>query len=284
MADVNCQLEDLSSGALTVGKVFHVYCEGQIPKLDSKSAELRLDTNDKYKLKMIGLDSSKYRQLKLDLVSYQVGEHKIPAVQLVDSEHSIVLGDLNFTVKSVMDPQKPMTEPYGPMILKLMWPLEYWVVLMALFLILLTTTLSLFVRRFRYQSALKKLKLDQYQLSPYRYFQQQVKFEIRNHPELGECLPVFENQFDLYLSRLLNYPVQFRGPRKTKSYLLLKIGKIRNSEIREKLGKEVAGYFAELSLAQKKWDKYEFEQRTRFYELMKDLVEKLEKHKKEMGL
>lgn len=287
MSDVNCRIDLPSkddSSQLTVGQLFHVYCEGDIPKLDQKTAELRLDASAKYKLKMLSLDTSQYRQLKLDLVSYQVGAHSIPAVQLVDTEHSVVLGDLNFTVKSVMDPQNPETEVYGPMgPIKLSWPMEYWLLLIIFSVTLLVVGFAWFIKRWKFQQQLTEIRLDQFQLPPLRYLQQQVRFEIRSHPHLVGSLPNLNSQWDLFISRLFKQPFGYLGHSKSKKFLLTRSSRIRPNEARESLKKQIISFYLELDLAKIKWGNYQTEEKLRFTEVMLSLAERIEKYQKELG-
>lgn len=137
MAELNCSLNVENEKALTVGDRFSFSCEGtDIPALDLAKAEIRLEEADKYKLKLFQVQKSPSGALLLDLTSYQVGEHTLKAVQLVDSENSVLLGDLKFTIESVQNPKEPVKEPFGPW--GPIWFMPY------LFLALVGTALVLF--------------------------------------------------------------------------------------------------------------------------------------------
>lgn len=124
---VNCNLEQQSTEKpLTVGQEFFVLCEGDLPDVkDTQAIELRLEKEDHYKLKLLSLEPVNSKQWSLKMVSYQVGSHDIKAVQVIASDESIVLGDLRFTVSSVMKPEEPIQEPFGVTApVKAAWPLE----------------------------------------------------------------------------------------------------------------------------------------------------------------
>ncbi len=119
MAQVQCRLENPNtpsseSAELTVGSIFQFVCEGEWPALKSDALELRLEKEDQYKLKLMKFETASNNLGRLTVVSYKAGQHKLKSVQLVDPEHSVVLGDLEFTIASVINPQEPPAEPYGP--------------------------------------------------------------------------------------------------------------------------------------------------------------------------
>lgn len=122
------------SGAdnLTVGQHFELNCvvdAGEAADLKPESLELRLENKDKYVLKILKFEKFTDKDIKFTVTSYKAGDHDLKALQVVSGDKSYVLGDLKFSVKSVIQPDKPVSEPYptiGPLGVHL--PVWYWVV------------------------------------------------------------------------------------------------------------------------------------------------------------
>lgn len=162
MANLNCQINipDAEKG-LTVGTVFALDCEGEIPAFQAGASEIRLDAADAYKLKLLDFqkDSSK---LKIKVTSYKVGDHQLKAVQMLDSEHSAVLGDLQFSVKSVLDPNEPRSEAFGPMgPVVLGFPYWFWLLIALFFAFVFGTAYRIWSLKTRRKKWLASMKLQE---------------------------------------------------------------------------------------------------------------------------
>lgn len=148
--DIQCKVAKIfepDQSQLTVGERFSLDCKStdkQFSNIDVTKLELRTDTNDKYKINYERTIRQAEDQIKIYLRSDRVGDHKFEALQLVDSQNSIVLPNFEVSVRSVQDPKNPVQEPYsgfGPVSIAL--PVWFW---LTLFGILFSFFISIFVR------------------------------------------------------------------------------------------------------------------------------------------
>lgn len=230
MAQVQCQIEIPKvdgSDQLTVGHVFYFNCDGDWPALNKESLELRLEEADKYKLKLLDFEFTSKTSAKLTVTSYKAGTHQLKAVQMVDAENSVVLNELQFHVQSVLNPQEPEAEPYGPMGplnigLPLWFPLAILLVLFAL--------IGLFGYRWKLRREKKKLlaemRVNESAQDPYFQFYQSLRKIQRGFS--GAELPASELQahyeslnqaYKIYLARQFEVPTLKWSERKILSDL-----------------------------------------------------------------
>lgn len=136
MSDLQCEIVKIQNPedpSVTVGERFLLKCAGDVASLDLKTAELRLDEAEKYKLKLLRAMKSSSSEIQLEVLSDLVGTHQMKALQLVDKQTSVVLAGFQFEVKSVQDPKSPVQEPFGSWgALTLSIPLLFWLLLVAL--------------------------------------------------------------------------------------------------------------------------------------------------------
>lgn len=155
------------SKELNVGDVFYYVCKGEWPKLNPETIELRIDKEFQYKLKLLAFEVKSSDEARLTVTSYEVGQHKLPAVQLIDAENSVVLGDLEFTIKSVQDPQNPAKEPLGPVDpLSLSLAKIYWVSLLLIVLLVAGYFAGRVYQARQKKRLLKKMNVEQYSQTP----------------------------------------------------------------------------------------------------------------------
>lgn len=130
MADLQCTVQKIQQPeepTMTVGERFLLSCSGAIPEMDGKAAELRLDEKEKYTLKLLRFERKSENEVQLEVLSDRVGKHDLKDVQIVDSQQSLVIPQLQFEVRSVQDPQSPVQEPYGSLgPMNLIVPWYYW--------------------------------------------------------------------------------------------------------------------------------------------------------------
>lgn len=192
MAELQCQIEippiEKMPDELTVGRVFNLHCAGEVPNFQKEKTEIRLDEKDQYALKLLDLDQQG-SNLHLKVTSYQAGEHHLKAVQIVDPEHSAILGNLEFTVQTVIQKEEVKPEPYGPIgpfSLGLPWWFYgFWIVL------LFSLAMFLFVkvkRSLERKKLIEEINSFGTSHTPYTQFTQSVRkwmreYEFLAHPE-----------------------------------------------------------------------------------------------------
>ncbi len=283
MSVVNCQVEipnqetalGKASPEITVGRQFLLQCEGEWPELDSKKMELRLEAADKYKLQVLDFQKTTSSHAQILVTSYKAGEHKLKAVQLVDAERSVVLGDLNFTVKSVINPQEPESEPFGPMgpvTFGLAW--YYFAIPIFVLLLLAAWIFTVLRRRSQKKKLIADMNLSRSALQPMAEASQKLRQILRasHTAEIKDLLPQINEAFRIYLARRFLIPTLAWSDR-----LILKDLKSNHSEIFAVAGKSVAQTLVELARAQKAIDKLELKDIEQLMSLVRKSSELIEK-------
>jgi hypothetical protein len=216
MAEVSCTPTIPSQ--MTVGTIFVIDCDGLLPKMNADKIEIRLDQADKYKLHLLQFEQTDTKA-QLKVTSYVAGEHHLKKVQLVDSENSLVIGDIDLSVQSVLHPEEAKPEPYGPigpMVLSLPW----WYY--ALWLAVVLAAAAFIYRQLKQKIEKKKLveEVNAYgsSLSPYHYFTQSVRRFLREHPffshpealvgaeERRQVLEEMEKTYRIFIGRSFQVP------------------------------------------------------------------------------
>jgi hypothetical protein len=214
ISETKGSLGAVTGDELTVGRPFVLKCDGDWPELNVEKLELRLEEADKQKLKLLKFEKRSGSEAYLLVTSYQVGNHQLKAVQLVDSEHSVVLGDLQFSVQSVIDPAAPPKEPYGPMgPIVFGIPLWFWLTLS----IVLTLVVSLIwwrgARRARRKKWLLEMKLYEKVLSPMAELGKSLRHlqkDLTAGPDLVKNLDL---SYRVYLARMFKSPTLYLSDR-----------------------------------------------------------------------
>lgn len=283
MADVNCRYELPEGKDLTVGDRFTWACEGSVPAIDVSKAELRLEEADKYKLKLFKIQKADNGALLLDVTSYVVGDHNLKAVQLVDAENSLLLGDLKFTVTSVQDPKEPIKEPYGPMGPVRFFPTLFMILILAAVFILLLPVLLSWVKRRRRRKLMDKLDSRSFQYAAFPELHRELRAQQRQYLFLtdpgaeGEeeerklAFVSLKDSFQTYISR------QFRVPAFT-----WRSGRIVNTisqetRLRENALKDLGMTLREIERAERDPNKLTSRDLFQLVRMMKNTSEILEK-------
>lgn len=202
--------------ALTVGHVFFLNCEGAWGPMDKESLELRTGDKNPDTLRLLRFEQKSDSLAQLKLVSYLPGEHKFQAVQMVDKEHSVLLGDVSITVASVQDQQQPVQEPYGPMgPVKLDMPIIYTLAVIAVVLLLAFVIGFRIWRRKQKQKLLLQMRVGESALAPYHEFYRGIReLQRKNEPDLSESAKTLNELYRLYIGRTFKTPALAWGDRR----------------------------------------------------------------------
>lgn len=283
MADLNCRTDLPEGKSLTVGDRFTWACEGSIPALSLEKTELRLEEADKYKLKLFKIQKSEQGALLLDTTSYMVGEHTLKAVQLVDPEHSVLLGDLKFTVSSVQDPKEPVKEPFGPMGPVRFFPVVFLALIAAAVILFSIPFLVSWLRRRRRRKLMESLDARSFQYAPFpelhrnlRSLQREFLFLADFGAEGSEeekktAFLRMKEFFRDYLSR------QFRVPAFQWGSVAIVKALLRETSLKEEALKEVALTLREIERAEKDPVKLTAKDLFQLLKMMKQTSETVEK-------
>lgn len=254
MSQVQCQIEipetESSGKNLTVGQIFNLKCQGEWPELKRETLEIRLEEADKHKLKLLGFEPVSKTEVHLKVTSYKTGNHELKAIQLVDPENSVVLGDLKFTVQSVMDPKEPVAEPYGPYgPLGISLPAWYFVTLAVILALLLGYFGYKWKNRREKRKLLAEMRIHETSQDPYFQFYQTVRKLQRSYsafsgqtPEPQETenfLQSLNEAYKVFLARNFEVPALKWPERKILSDLK-RNHKIFYSEFRLEVRKALA--------------------------------------------
>lgn len=234
--------------SLTVGHVFYLNCEGEWPKLEKLSLELRSGDKNPDTLKLLALEQKSETLAQLKLVSYVPGEHQFQAVQLVDNEHSVLLGDVKITVASVQNSQSPVQEPYpamGPV--KLEMPLIYPLSLGGILILLALALVYRIWRQRQKRKLLEQMRVGESALSPYHDFYKGLRGLQRSFAEnLAQSAQDLNRLYRLYIGRTFKTPaLNWRNGR------ILADIKSSHREYLKENKKQLVQIFAELDRAVK---------------------------------
>jgi hypothetical protein len=221
-SELHCQIQKILSPdepTLTVGERFGLDCEGAVPAFNSKTLQLKVDEADKYKLKLLAFQRRSDSQLRLEVLSDQVGKHDLQTVQLTDGTNVADLKDLRFEVRSVQDPQNPVQEPYGalgPIGLSIPW--FYWMGLIAVLSLAGLLVVSRIYKRIQRRKLMQEIVANASASSPeaelflqLRRFQRDWTFLLNPEQKLSpadsqKSLENLNGSYRLFLSRTFELP------------------------------------------------------------------------------
>jgi hypothetical protein len=239
MSEINCTVNQnapaASPGPLTVGSVFELRCPSSAEQwqgISPEHAELKLAEADKYKLKLLKLDFVSPNEARLTVTSYQPGTHQLVGVQVVDAQAAggttVTLAPLNFAVVSVLDPQKPETEPYGPLgPVKLSLPFWYWLIVAGVIFFFAGIVGYRFWRRQRKRKLLAKMQVLESAQTPYFQFHQSIRRLQREigfattaeNPSLAKAMQELASAYQIYLARTFLIPTLYWTERQIRADL-----------------------------------------------------------------
>lgn len=98
---------------VTVGEVFNLECSGESIALNPKQIKIAWKENP-YGLKILNSAISPQGKWVFQVVSYKVGQYKDAPIEATDGVNTLPLKNIQFEVKSVIDPKNPPKEMFGP--------------------------------------------------------------------------------------------------------------------------------------------------------------------------
>lgn len=222
----NCELKGLSSDGqtatdlpakITVGQKLMLKCEGPLMTISREGLTIEAWDTQKYSLHLIETRELTEAKATLIVTPWQAGEWKVQNPALTDHKVRVGLGDLNYTVASVIDPKtNPEGKPYGPVDpLILAWPLWLWLLASALIcgvLFIFGLGVRKSLRRKRFLTTLEK---NATALSPVNHFNKELRKLQRQIPlgsqtwtdgESQDFFKELESQLRWFLARELVIP------------------------------------------------------------------------------
>jgi hypothetical protein len=226
---IDCHLSQAEQ-AITVGTLISATCEGPWPQLKQDQLRLEIPEDDKYKFVLQKLDFQSATTAQLVVTSYLPGQHDLQNIKLVDGENQVQLRGLKYTVQSVIDPQNPVKEPFGPFGPgTLHIPVWYWGVLGGFILLIALLVAWRVWRRLVWRRLVQKMKSLDSALSPLHQLSKEIR-RMRRHfgyfsglpttpEEISKTTNELDQAFRVYLVRRFHVPAQDWTDRKVLRHL-----------------------------------------------------------------
>ncbi len=172
----------------TVGTPFLLSCEGPAIVMNPGELALELPKAQKYQLKLLASRKLTDSSAEFIATAWAAGDVKLQNPVLTDGTHRIGLGDIHYTIASVVDQKaNPEGKPFGPWA-PLFLPLPLWIWLGVLLIVVaLITPLIIFFRRYlRKKSLSRTLAQNPIALTPYHHFNKELRRLARMIPNRRE--------------------------------------------------------------------------------------------------
>jgi hypothetical protein len=190
MADLQCKLEipkapGLNDNELTVGREFFLECQGDVPKdIDREKINFVLKPEQKYQIHLLGFEFRDSTTVDIKVTSYLAGPLKLDGLVMSDGTQTLNLGNIEYTVQTVIKPPEPQPgeqqpakqEPYGPMGPAVIGvPMVYWAsVVGAIVLVALLAAFRIY-RIAQRRRMIEKLREHDSALSPIAQYHQNMR-------------------------------------------------------------------------------------------------------------
>lgn len=209
---VKCQLEvpvlpkpltDAYHDKITVGRHVLLNCNGEWNKaFDMSRAHFKLDEKQQLVLKLFKAEARSAGSFDIDFTIYKSGQLQIPELILTDDTHEINLGSQNFTIVSVLDPQKE-AKPNGLIFpLNIDWPIIYFIFLF----VVLISALGFIVFRIRKAKRFAQLIEDLKQHTSNSQADVQFYKNMRLAEKENYSIELLEKALRLYCLRVFQVP------------------------------------------------------------------------------
>lgn len=199
MAAIQCKVEipkvsGLVDNELTVGREFHLLCEGDFAKnFNFQKAHFVKAPEQKYLIHFLKGEFVSQTQADLIVTSYAAGDIRWTDLQMTDDQQTISLGSLQYHVESVLpkpDPSKQVpgqepakTEAYGPIgPASLSIPPLYWMLLLGVLILFVSAIVIKVIRIMQRRNMLERLKEHDSAVAPLPQFHQSMRKLQRMHP------------------------------------------------------------------------------------------------------
>ncbi len=264
---------------LTVGTKFGLICEGEPVSLKRDALSLELPKENRYQLRLLETKSLTDTSAEFIATSWTPGDVALKGAVLTDGEARVSLGEIKFTVASVLSPESSQEPypPWGP--LSLSWPLGVWAAIVlgvALIAALITWRLRKVIRRKR---LLRLLEQNPIAIDPYHHFNKELRRLARQIPVLSGAwnendrkayLDEVDSALRWYLARTLILPVFDRSIRDIVGDL-----KRVNKKMHTDLSREFTVVFTELERARKAPGQVSVEDAQQIMELARGLADQV---------
>lgn len=200
---------------LTIGSKFALVCEGPSVSLNKDRLVLELPKEQRFHLRLLETKSLTDNSAEFIAATWATGEIDLKDPILTDGETRVSLGDIKFSVASVLQPDT--AEPYPPWgPLSLSWPLTVWFSLALLIVVFGALVYWRMRRVLRRKRLLNLLEKNPIAIDPYHHFNKELRRLARQIPVVSGAwsekdrrayLDEVDSAFRWYLARTLILPV-----------------------------------------------------------------------------
>jgi hypothetical protein len=215
----NCKVETppKDEKGYTVGEVFEWECGG--PALTLKEPlKVQLPEQGAYALVLLKPLKISENSIRYQATSYRVGNIKFETLDVIDSEGRGFMTDrFELKTQSIIDPQNPPKEPYGPLApYKMGWPMWIFFSAVVVVLVLIAWSLVFFRRRLQKNILEKNIKKFQTPLGAYHQFSKDLRalkrsfvfseYQTWTPEQTAEFLSKLNESFRLFVLREFTVP------------------------------------------------------------------------------
>ena len=223
MSDLNCRLsQEQITQQFQVGSKLVYVCEPLKPdlKIDEfnwTQAQFILSPETKYQIRLLKGQVRSPQEVELTVTSYVPGDYRWPELKLSDQKSTLQLNELSFQVQSVIDPQNPEKEPFGPMgPFELSFPVQFAIAIGFVFLFFMTLIILKVRRVFQKRALVSQITKDPAVQKPLPEFSSVVRklkkdyslfdTQIASELEISECFEKLDSAYRRFLVRRLMVP------------------------------------------------------------------------------
>ena len=223
MSDLNCRLsQEQITQKFEVGSVLNFKCEslkpdGNLQQFDWTKAQFVLNPETQYQIRLLKAQSNNSQEVELQITGYVPGDYKWPDLKISDQKSSLLLNEISFQIQSVLDPQNPEKEPFGPMgPMSLSFPTQF-AMAVGLGVLVIVILLGLKIRRaLQKRNLVRQITKDSIVQKPLAEFSAVIRklkkdysfFDSKeaNELELTQCFEKIDAAYRRFLVRRLMVP------------------------------------------------------------------------------
>jgi hypothetical protein len=201
----DCQFvtQPKEAAGYTVGEVFEISCEGEALTLKEP---LKIQNSEKFQYSLVYLKTLNLTTNKIQFLatSYISAQYNFPFVHVVDSDGGgfISAKPVQWKVRSVIDPQKPPQNPFGPIQpMAMAWP--YWIFFAALLVLAVFVGWGIvfFKRHVQKRNLEKNIRKFQSPMGSYHQFSKDMRV-LKRGVVFSSHVAWTETQAQSYIAKL----------------------------------------------------------------------------------
>jgi hypothetical protein len=230
MSQVECRIQkimNLEKTSITVGERIHLHCQSSEPFLEANPS-LEIPQELQHHIKVFKKETLSDSSIQATVTSVIVGEHTLKGLKLGEQD----ITPFSLHVESVQDPQNPVKQPYGPMVIEPSLPWMFLLLLGGACLLGFSFFLVPWVKKNRQKNLMAQFLVQcQTELPPLEEFFKTIR-QIKKNPELWnqslmdqesqkvtELYGEYSKAMEKLLGRIFQWPLTEVGEAKQKIYI-----------------------------------------------------------------